>query len=118
MIPKFSGHAACNRCELELAGVGDFREIHLAIHGDNDKIVLDELSAKEGDGDGRITATLARKAGGDGYQLTGAVAVKEIPAYSEGQVLAHVSLERGAVGQLGWPRGVSPTRRWRSRTHT
>ncbi len=103
--PKFSGHAACNRCELELAGVGDFREIHLAIHGDNDKIVLDELSAKEGDGDGRITATLARKAGGDGYQLTGAVAVKEIPAYSEGQVLAHVSLNAALSGSSGGPGG-------------
>ena len=99
--PKFSGHAACNRCELELAGMGDFRDIHLAIHGDTDKIVLDELSAKDGDGDGRITASLARKPGGDGYQMTGTVAVKEIPAYSDGQVLAHVSLNAALSGNSG-----------------
>jgi translocation and assembly module TamB len=99
--PRFSGHATCTRCELELAGVGDFRDIHLAIHGDTDKIVLDELSAKDAEGDGRITASLARKAGGDGYQMTGTVAVKEIPAYSEGQVLAHVSLNAVLSGDSG-----------------
>ena len=99
--PKFSGHAACTHCELELAGVGDFRDVHLAIHGDTDKIVLEELSAKDGEGDGRITASLGRKAGGDGYQLTGTVAVKEIPAYSEGQVLAHVSLNAKLSGDSG-----------------
>ena len=115
--PKFSGHATCHRCELELAGVGDFREIQLAIHGDTDKIVLDELSAKDSNGNGRITASLARKAGGDGYQLTGTVAVKEIPAYSEGQVLAHVSLNaslsgnsggRGGRGEQGGGQGRAP----------
>jgi translocation and assembly module TamB len=105
--PKFSGHAACNRCELELAGVGDFREIHLAIHGDTDKIVLDELSAKDAEGDGRITASLARKTGDDGYQLAGTVAVKEIPAYSEGQVLAHVSLNAALSGNSGGRGGVA-----------
>ena len=105
--PKFSGHAACNRCELELAGVGDFREIHLAIQGDTDKIVLEELSTKDSDGGGRITASLARKPGGDGYQLTGTVAVKEIPAYSEGQVLAHVSLNAALSGSSGGRGGVA-----------
>jgi translocation and assembly module TamB len=105
--PKFSGHAACNRCELELAGVGDFREIHLAIHGDTDKIVLEELSAKDSDGDGRITASLARKSGGEGYQLTGTVAVKDLPAYSEGQVLARVSLNAALAGDSGGRGGVA-----------
>ena len=105
--PKFSGHAACNRCELELAGVGDFREIQLVIHGDTDKIVLQELSAKDSEGDGRITASLARKSGGDGYQLTGTVAVKDLPAYSEGQVLARVSLNAALSGNSGGRGGVA-----------
>ncbi len=105
--PKVSGHAACHGCELELAGVGDFRDIQLAIHGDNDKIVLDELSAKDGEGSGRLTATLARAAGGAGYQLTGTVAVKEIPAYSDGQVLAHVSLNAALSGASGGPGEVA-----------
>ena len=105
--PKFTGHAACNHCELELAGMGDFREIQLAIHGDNDKIVLEELSAKDSDGDGRITASLARKSGGDGYELTGTVAVKELPTYSDGQVLAHVSLNAALSGSSGGRGGVA-----------
>ena len=87
--------------------MGDFREIQLAIHGDTDKIVLEELSAKDSDGDGRITASLARKPGGDGYQLTGTVAVKEIPAYSEGQVLAHVSLNAALSGNSGGRGGLA-----------
>jgi translocation and assembly module TamB len=105
--PKFAGHAGCHGCELELAGVGDFREIELAIQGETDKIVLQELSARDGDGDGRITASLARKPGGDGYELTGAVAVKEIPAYSEGQVLAHVSLNASLSGNSGGRGGLA-----------
>ena len=87
--------------------MGDFREIHLAIHGDTDKIVLEELSAKDSEGDGRITASLARKSGGDGYQLTGTVAVKDLPAYSEGQVLARVSLNAALSGSSGGRGGVA-----------
>jgi translocation and assembly module TamB len=105
--PKFSGQAACHGCELELAGVGDFREIELAVHGDTDKIVLQELSARDGDGNGRITASLARKPGGDGYQLAGTVAVKELPAYSDGQVLAHVSLNATLSGNSGGRGGLA-----------
>ena len=87
--------------------MGDFREIHLAIHGDTDKIVLEELSAKDSEGDGRITASLGRKTGGDGYQLTGTVAVKDLPAYSEGQVLARVSLNAALSGSSGGRGGVA-----------
>ena len=105
--PRFSGHAACNHCELEMAGVGDFRDVHLAIHGDTDKVVLDDLSAKNGDGDGRITASLARKAGGDGYELSGTVKAKEIPVYSDGQVLAHLSLNAALSGNSGGRGGVA-----------
>jgi translocation and assembly module TamB len=105
--PKFEGHATCHDCELELSGVGDFRAIQLAIHGDTDKIILQELSAKDGDGNGRITASLARKPGGDGYQLSGTVAVKELPAYKEGQVLAHVSLNAALSGNSGGRGGLA-----------
>jgi translocation and assembly module TamB len=105
--PRFSGRAACHGCELELTGVGNFRDIQLAMHGETDKVVLQELSAKDGDGNGRVTASLARKPGGDGYQLTGTVAVKEIPAYSDGQVLAHVSLNAALSGDSGGRGGVA-----------
>ncbi|HVV53019.1 MAG TPA: hypothetical protein VHO06_25390, partial [Polyangia bacterium] len=58
--PRFSGRVTCTKCELQLAGVGDFHDIHLALHGDTDQIVLDDLSAKSGDGNARVIATLSR----------------------------------------------------------
>jgi translocation and assembly module TamB len=105
--PRFQGRAECTRCALHLAGVGDFREIHLAVHGDTDKVVIDELAAKEGDGNGRVTASLARVAEGEGYRLSGTVAVNEIPAYSDGQPLAHVSLNAALSGNSGGRGGVA-----------
>jgi translocation and assembly module TamB len=99
--PHFNGQVTCTHCELQLAGVGDFRDIHLGLHGTTDKVVLDELSAKSGDGNGRLTATLTRDPHTDSYQIAGTVAVKEIPAYQEGQPLAVVSLDAALAGSSG-----------------
>ena len=99
--PRFTGRVACTGCELQLAGMGDFRDIHLGLHGDTDKVVLDELAAKSGSGNGRLTASLTRDAKTDSYQIAGTVAVKEIPAYSEGQPLAQVSLDAALAGSSG-----------------
>jgi translocation and assembly module TamB len=99
--PRFSGRVQCKGCELQLSGLGDFRDIHLALHGETDKIVLDELSAKSGDGDGRLTATLSRHPGADAYQLAGSVQAKEIPVYQEGQPLARLSLDAALSGSSG-----------------
>jgi translocation and assembly module TamB len=99
--PRFNGRVTCTACELQLAGAGDFHDIHLGLHGTTDKVVLDELSAKSGDGNGRLTATLTRDPSTDSYQIAGTVAVKEIPAYQEGQPLAAVSLDATLAGSSG-----------------
>lgn len=99
--PRFTGQVTCTACELQLAGAGDFRDIHLGLHGTTDKVVLDDLSAKSGEGNGRLTATLTRDPSTDSYQLAGTVAVKQIPAYQEGQPLAVVSLDAALAGSSG-----------------
>jgi translocation and assembly module TamB len=104
--PRFSGRAECTGCELQLSGVGDFREVHLALHGETDKVVLDELSAKSGDGHGRLTATLSRDARADLYRLTGSVDAKDLPIYQEGQPLARASLDATLSGNSGGRGGV------------
>ncbi|HLK90831.1 MAG TPA: translocation/assembly module TamB domain-containing protein [Polyangia bacterium] len=99
--PHFSGRIDCTGCEAQLAGVGEFREVHLALHGDTDKIVLEELSAKNGEGNGRVTGSLTRDPKTDSYRVEGAIAAKEIPVYQEGQPLAHVSLDANVAGTSG-----------------
>jgi translocation and assembly module TamB len=99
--PRFSGRVDCARCEAQLAGVGEFREVRLALHGDTDKVVLEELSAKNGEGDGRLTGSLTRDSQTNSYQVAGKIVVKEIPVYQEGQPLAHVSLDAALSGTSG-----------------
>ena len=105
--PRFSGRVECTRCEVQLSGVGDFRDLHLSLHGDTDRVVLDELSARSGDGNGRVTATLSRDASKNAYRLDGNVQAKEIPVYQEGQPLAHLSLDAALTGNSGGRGGVA-----------
>jgi translocation and assembly module TamB len=105
--PRFSGRAECTHCELQVSGVGDFRDVHLALHGETDKVVLDELSAKSGEGHARLTATLSRDAKANLYRLTGTVDAKDLPIYQEGQPLARASLDAALSGNSGGPGGVA-----------
>ncbi len=81
--------------------MGDFRDIHLALHGDTDRIVLDELTAKSGGGHAKVTAALARKSDRSGYELSGAIDATNMPAYQEGQALATVTLNATLSGSTG-----------------
>lgn len=96
--PRFSGRVACTRCELQVDSMGDFRDIHLALHGDTDKIVLDELTAKSGAGHARVTAALARASGQAAYGLSGKVDATDMPIYQDGQSLATVNLNASLSG--------------------
>lgn len=99
--PRFSGRVECVRCELELDGMGDFREIHLALHGDTDKVVLDELTAKSGAGHARVTGALSRNAGHTAYDLSGQIDATDMPVYQEGQPLATLSVGATLSGSTG-----------------
>jgi translocation and assembly module TamB len=99
--PRFSGRLECKKCELDLDGMGSFRDIHLALHADTNKLVLDELTARSGAGRARVTATLARKGGQAGYELSGAINATDLPIYSEGQPLATVTVDAKLSGSAG-----------------
>ncbi len=99
--PRFSGRVECTRCEVEVDSMGDFHDIHLALHGDTDKIVLDELTAKSGAGQARITAALTSNAGHTSYDLSGAIKATTMPIYQEGQELATLTLHADLSGSAG-----------------
>ena len=99
--PRFSGRVECTRCELEVDGMGDFKDVHLALHADTNKIVLDELTAKSGGGHARVTASLSRAAGHGAYELSGSVDATTMPVYQEGQPLATLTLNAALSGSAG-----------------
>ena len=99
--PRFSGRVECTRCELEVDGMGDFKDVHLALHADTNKIVLDELTAKSGGGHARLTAALSRASGHGAYDLTGSIDATTMPVYQEGQPLATLTVNAALSGSAG-----------------
>ncbi len=99
--PHFSGRAECKKCELDLAGMGSFRDVHLALHADTNKLVLDELSAKSGAGHARLTASLSRKEDHSAYDLSGKIDATDMPIYQEGQPLATLTVKADLSGNTG-----------------
>ncbi len=102
--PRFSGRIECTRCEMEVDSMGDFHDVHLALHGDTDKIVLDELTARSGGGQARMTAALTRNAEHTSYELSGAIHASAMPIYQEGQPLATLTLNADLSGSAGGAR--------------
>jgi translocation and assembly module TamB len=99
--PRFSGHVECKQCEVDLEGMGSFRDVHLALHADTNKVVLDELTAKSGAGHARVTAALSRKADHGAYDLSGTIDATSMPIYQEGQPLATLTVAASLSGTTG-----------------
>jgi translocation and assembly module TamB len=88
--PHINGRVEWRDGQLAITGLGEYRDIHLAVHGDEQKLVLDELTAKSGNGTARITGEAAHADGS--YRFTARADVGRFPIYQEGQPLAQVSI--------------------------
>jgi translocation and assembly module TamB len=88
--PHIDGRAEWRDGQLAITGLGEYRDIHLAVHGDEQKLVLDELTAKSGNGTARITGDAAHTGGS--YRFAARADVSRFPIYREGQPLAQVSI--------------------------
>jgi translocation and assembly module TamB len=88
--PHINGRVEWRNGQLAITGLGEYRDIHLAVHGDEQKLVLDELTAKSGNGTARITGDAAHASGS--YHFTARADVSRFPIYQEGQPLAQVSV--------------------------
>jgi len=89
--PRLDGRLEWKDGVLGVTEFGEYRDIHLALHGDDKGIVLDELKAANGSGHARLTGT-AKRAGGNAYDITADAKLDHLPIYKEGQPLAVVSL--------------------------
>jgi translocation and assembly module TamB len=83
-------------------GNGDFTNVHLRARGDNDRLQLEELSARSGRGTAKLAA-LATRTGSAAFRLHATADLDKLPVMSEGQVTATISLRSTADGEIsGW----------------
>lgn len=102
--PRVSGRLEWNQGRVAITGMGEYRNIHLALSGDAQNLTLEELVAESGGGRARITGKGVHQASG-GYRITLASDVRNFPVYMQGQALATVTVEAKADTRVS-PRGV------------
>jgi translocation and assembly module TamB len=95
--PRVGGRVEWSGGLIAITGLGEYKDIHLLVHGDDQKLVLDELTARSGAGNARITADAAH-ATGLGYRFSARADVSQFPIYQEGQPLAQVSVGTNVTG--------------------
>jgi translocation and assembly module TamB len=103
--PRFKGRVEVKQGALTITGFGAYKEIHLALHGDNASLALDELFAKSGAGHAEVTAQASHEVG-RGYRFGARAQLNKFPIYSDGQALAAVSVDARVKG-LAAPLDVS-----------
>ncbi|HET7826515.1 MAG TPA: translocation/assembly module TamB domain-containing protein, partial [Anaeromyxobacter sp.] len=101
--PSVSGTLEWKDGVLGTHANGDFTDIQLRARGDNDRIELQQLSAKSGHGTAKLAA-LATRTDRGAFQLHATADLDKLPLVTEGQVAATISLRSTADGT------VSPSR--------
>ena len=89
--PRPAGRLEWTDGVLVVSGFGAYQKIHLAVHGDEHGVTLDELSAASGSGTARITGN-AKLAGARGFDVAADAKLNRFPIHGQGQTLAVVSL--------------------------
>jgi translocation and assembly module TamB len=97
--PRPSGRLEWKEGALTITGMGEYKHIHLLVHGDTEHVVLDELGVDSGGGHARVTGSGDHRSG-SGYGLKATVDLKDFPAYVEGQALAAISLRASTDSQV------------------
>jgi autotransporter translocation and assembly factor TamB len=97
--PRLSGRLELTDGLLAVTGLGEWRGIHLAAHGDERKVTLDDLSLDSGSGHAHASGT-AERGSGPGYAIAARAEARAFPVYREGQPLATASLQADVRGAL------------------
>ena len=97
--PRVSGRLELSRGALAVTGLGEYKDIHLAAHGDQQKLTLDDLSLKSGSGRAHVTGS-GTHATGRGYDVAAHADVKGFPIYQEGQPLAQATVSADVKGTV------------------
>jgi translocation and assembly module TamB len=98
--PQVAGQVAWKKGRLQLAGLGEYRDIDLAFRGDGQQMVLERLFARSGEGNATLSGKAVR--GGDGRQLAleARAHLHRFSVYTEGQPLGAVSVDATAKGNV------------------
>ena len=98
--PYLAGQVAWKGGRLQLAGLGDFRDIELRFRGDPKQMVLERLFARSGEGSADVTGTATRTGDGRQLALDAKAKLDRFSLYSEGQPLGALSLKASASGTV------------------
>ncbi|GMU60553.1 MAG: hypothetical protein AMXMBFR34_23160 [Myxococcaceae bacterium] len=97
--PAFAGDATWTRGRLSLFGLGDYRDIDLALHATNDEVDLKKLRLRAGAGAASLQAKAARLPS-DVFSLTADGSFDRFPVIADDQLLAVASLKVAIEGEV------------------
>lgn len=97
--PTLKGTVNWKNGRLGLMGYGEYRDIQVNLDVTEERIRLEQLFARAGAGELRLTADAQRSRSG-AYELTGKGQLKDFPIISEDQLVAVASLRATMEGNL------------------
>ena len=98
--PQLVGRLAWKQGRLMLAGFGEYRDIDLALRGDQKEMVLERLFARSGSGTAELSGRAVRSAGGQELEVDARARMKQFRFYTEGQAVGALSVEATARGKV------------------
>ena len=97
--PRFVGDATVRSGRLALAGLGDYREIALEVHADDDLVDVKKFETSSGAGSVQLVAKAVRQPTG-AFQLTSTGTSDRFPIVFDDQLQANVSLRYVLEGDV------------------
>jgi translocation and assembly module TamB len=97
--PTLKGTVNWKDGQLGLMGLGEYRDIQVALNVTEERIHLKQLSAHAGSGELHLTADAVRSKSG-AYELNGESQLKDFPIISEDQLLAVATLRATIEGSM------------------
>jgi translocation and assembly module TamB len=94
--PAVDGRIEWREGRLAMLDFGSYERIHLLAHGNGREVVLEDLTARGGRGEAKLTGQATRA--GDAYKITSKARLRSFPVFAGGQPVATVSLDAGATG--------------------
>jgi autotransporter translocation and assembly factor TamB len=98
--PHLAGKLSWKQGRLVLAGLGEYRDIDLALRGDPREMVLEHLHASSGSGRADLSGRAVREGDGRQLALEARARLDRFRFYTEGQALGALSLESTAKGTV------------------
>ncbi len=97
--PVYQGELEWQNGRLGLMGLGEYRDIHVALTANQKRFQLEELFARSGAGELKLTADAVLTRGGD-FSLTGQMNAKDFPIIFDDQLLAITTLRAQVQGDV------------------